>query len=57
MLSFFPSGRVRAGPAKAMWRFAFDLKPGIRTAEFEALVAKMKRVITHVHFEGPPVDP
>lgn len=37
--------------------FAFDLKPGIPTAEVEALVAEMRRVITHVHFEETPVVP
>ncbi len=35
--------------------FAFDLKPGIPTSEVEALVAEMRRVITHVHFEETPV--
>ncbi|MBE7199999.1 MAG: hypothetical protein INR70_19635 [Parafilimonas terrae] len=45
------------GPADAMKPFAFDLKPGIPTAEVEALVAEMRRVITHVHFEETPVVP
>lgn len=46
-----------AAAADTMKPFAFDLKPGIPTAEVEALVAEMKRVITHVHFEAAPVEP
>ena len=50
-------GLPGAGAADAMKPFAFDLKPGIPVSEVEALVAEMRRVITHVHFEAPPVVP
>ena len=48
-------GMPGAPAADTMKPFAFDLKPGIPTAEVEALVAEMRRVITHVHFEETPV--
>ena len=49
----------QAGPGatatNAMQPFAFDLKPGIPVAEVEALVAEMRRIVTHVHFEQAPI--
>ncbi|TXM95082.1 hypothetical protein [Methylobacterium sp. WL116] len=48
-------GTPGTGAADAMKPFAFDLRPGIPMAEVEALVAEMRRVITHVHFEEAPI--
>ena len=48
-------GQPGAGTADDMKPFAFDLKPGTSCEEAEALVAEMRRIVTHVHFEEAPV--
>lgn len=41
--------------ADAMKPFAFDLKPGTSCDQADALVAAMRAIVTHVHFEETPV--
>lgn len=48
-------GQPDAGAVDDMKPFAFDLKPETSCEEAEALVAEMRRIVTHVQFEEVPV--